>query len=107
MTLIDNIARKEGSKKIQGHKIENALTLYFHDHVDRDTMITKFGIPVSLQADFDKFKSKYDSFPNTSAGFVDQTKWIDDLHACIALIQQNEIDEKQFNFILGLTLDET
>jgi len=107
MTLLDNIARETGSNRVAGHRIEHAFTLYFHGHVTRTQMINFFSIPVGFESDFDQFLTKYEGFPATNQGMLDQTRWVQDLVGCLGALQLGDIPKSLFNSILGLTLDES
>lgn len=115
MTLLDRIARQTGSGgvSIQGHSIESTFSLYFHGHITRTQFINFYDIPVGMESDFDQFLTKYDSFSPTGAGPLNQTRWVQDLDACIIGLQLEEgetgagITRAQFNTFLGLTLDAT
>lgn len=115
MTLLDRIARQIGlgGEKIPGHSIESAFTLYFHGHITRTQLINLYDIPPSMESDLDQFLTKYDSFSPTGAGPLNQTRWVQDMYACIIGLQFEEretgtgITRGQFNTFLGLTLDAT
>jgi len=109
MTLLDRISRSQSltpSERVTGHRVENAFKLYCHGIVTRTAMINFFNIPANMETDFDKFKTKYDSFPATTAGNLNREKWLMDLEACIFAIQMGDITKANFNTFLGLTLDE-
>lgn len=57
-----------------------------------------------MEVDFDKFKTKYDSFPNDNTGKFDRLDWMQDFEACMVGIQNEIFTKTQFNTILGLTL---
>ena len=110
MTLLDRLGRNPlipSDERVAAHKAENALKLYFHDHITRTQMISFFNIPVGMQPDFDQFKTKYDAFASNLQGQVDSEKWVKDVEACIIGLQIGDISKSLFNTILGLTLDET
>jgi len=109
MTLLDRISRSQSlpaSERVTGHRMENAFKLYCHGIVTRTQIINFFSISASMETDFDKFKTKYDSFPATTAGNLNREKWLMDLEACIIAIQLGDITKATFNTFLGLTLDE-
>ena len=109
MTLLDRISRNPSlpaNEKVIGHRVENAFKLYCHGLVTRTQMINFFSIPANMETDFDKFKTKYDSFPNTTVGNLNREKWLMDLEACIIAIQNGDITKANFNSFLGLTLNE-
>lgn len=108
MTLLDRLARTgTDSEQVSGHRAENSFKLYCHGIITRAQMITFFNIPVGMEVDFDKFKTKYDSFPATTVGNLSREKWLMDLEACIIAIQNGDITKANFNTFLGLTLDAT
>ena len=108
MTLLDRISRNGvDPEQVSGHRVENALKLYCHGIITRAQMITFFNIPLAMETDFDKFKTKYDGFPNTTVGNLNKEKWLMDLEACITAIQNGDITKANFNTFLGLTLDAT
>lgn len=108
MALLDRIQRSTGvnGEDIPGHSIEGALTLWFHDVITRTQIINQFSIPVGQETDLDKFNTKYDGFPGTGSGPLDQTRWVQDLYACVIGLQQGDISKAQFNTFLGLDLAE-
>ena len=109
MTLLDRIMRSQSlpaNERVTGHRLENAFKLYCHGIVTRTQMINFFNIPANMETDFDQFKTKYDSFPATTAGNLNREKWLMDLEACIIAIQLGDITKATFNTFLGLTLDE-
>lgn len=108
MTLLDRIARVPSlpqSERVSGHRVENALKLYFHGRITRTQMINFFNIPTSMEADFDKFKTRYDSFaPNRAE---ERINYVLDIEASIIGLQLGDISKAQFNTFTGLTLDAT
>lgn len=109
MTLLDRIMRSQSlpsEERVLGHRVESAFKLYCHGIVTRTQMINFFSIPANMETDFDKFKTKYDSFPATTAGNLNREKWLMDLEACVFAIQNGDITKANFNTFLGLTLDE-
>ena len=103
MTLLDRIARNGvDPEQVSGHRVENAFKLYCHGKVTRTQMINFFNVPANMETDFDKFKTKYDSFGTN----LDKEKWLMDLEACVMAIQNGDITKTTFNTILGLTLNE-
>lgn len=109
MTLLDRLRRDTNlpdNERVQGHRVENAMKLYLHGHITRTQIINFFNIPTNMEADFDQFKTKYDTFPNNANGKADKIDWILDLEACIIGIQGQDISKTQFNNFLGLSLDE-
>jgi hypothetical protein len=103
--LLERIARNGGlanGERISGHSMEAALRLYFHGKITRNQIINLFGIPQGMEADFDQFKTKYDSFLLA----VERTDWLLDLEACIVSLQLGDLTKAQFNNFLGLTLTE-
>lgn len=110
MTLLDRVSRNatlSDTEKVAGHRVENAFKLYCHGIITRTAMINFFSIPVGMETDFDKFKTKYDSFPSTTVGNLSREKWLLDLEACVIAIQNGDITKANFNTFLGLTLDES
>ena len=107
MALLDRIARADSlpsNEKVTGHRIENALVLYFHGKVTRTQMIDIFGIPPAMEADFDQFKTKYDSFGSSAAQVDLKHQYVQDVIACVTLLQLGDITKTQFNTFTGLTL---
>lgn len=107
--LLDRIQRSlgAGGENIPGHSIENALTLWFHDVITRTQIINQFNIPAGQESDLDQFNTKYDGFSPTGAGPLNQTRWVQDVHACVIGLQQGDISKAQFNTFLGLDLAES
>lgn len=106
MTLLDRISRSTSlpaNERVIGHRVESAFKLYCHGKVTRTQMINFFNIPAGMETDFDKFKTKYDSFVTN----LDKEKWLMDLESCVFAIQNGDITKANFNSILGLTLDES
>ena len=107
MALLDRLARAENlpaNERVTGHRFENALKLYFHGKITRTQMLNFFSIPAAMEADFDKFKARYDSFPTTTAGRDDRHMYVQDVEACIIGLQLGDITKAQFNTFTGLTL---
>jgi hypothetical protein len=107
MALLDRIARAENlpsNEKVAGHRIENALVLYFHGKVTRNQMIAFFNIPAAMEADFDQFKTRYDSFGSSAAQINLQHQYVEDVIACVTLLQLGDITKAQFNTFTGLNL---
>ena len=106
MALLDRIQRSTGvaGENVKGHSFESAMTLYFHEIITRQNIINLFSIPVGFEADLDKFKTKYNSFPGTAAGGLARTEWVQDFLACVIGLQLGEISKTQFNTFLGLDL---
>jgi len=107
MTLLDRLRRDNtlpSNERVQGHLFEYAMTLYFHGHFTRQNIINFFNIPANFESDFDKFKTKYDSFTNNQK--IERIEWLQDLEACMVGIQNEVLTKTQFNTILGLTLTE-
>ena len=105
--LLDRIARDPtlpGTERVTGHRIENALKLYCHGKVTRAQMLNFFNIPAAMEADFDQFKTRFDSFPGTTAGRCDKIEFLQDVEACIIALQLGDITKAQFNTFTGLTL---
>ncbi len=107
MTLLDRLARLDTlpeNERVPGHLVQDALILYFHGHYQRQQIINFFNIPANMEADFDKFKTKYDSFPNDTDGKFDRKDWEDDLKAVMMGLQNDLVSKNKFNSILDLTL---
>ncbi len=109
MTLLNFLSRQDNNpaNRVSGHRYENALKLYFHGHITRTQMINFFNIPVGFEADFDQFKTRYDSFASNLAGRDDRQNYVQDVEACIIGIQNEDITKAQFNTFTGLSLDAT
>lgn len=108
MALLNRIGKvdSEPGVKIRGHHLESALILYFQGGLQKADLVNQFGITAEDLVDFDRFKTKYDSFPKTDAGSIDQLKWQHALISCFVLIQNKVITNAQFNTFLGLSLTE-
>lgn len=110
-TLLDRLARLSslpGEERVPGHAVENALKLYFHGKVTRAQMLAFFNIPPAMEADFDLFKARYDTFGVLTLLGVDaRHSYVEDLEACIVALQQGLITKAQFNTFTGLSLDAT
>jgi hypothetical protein len=107
MALLDRIARAENlpsNERVTGHRLENALKLYFHGKVTRTQMINFFNIPASMEADFDQFKTRYDSFGGSAAQLDLRHQYVQDIEACIIGLQLGDITKNQFNTFTGLSL---
>lgn len=106
-TLLDRIARDAtlaDGERIVGHAVESALTLYFHGRVTRAQMLAFFNIPPAMEADFDQFKARYDSFGGSAAQLDARQNYVQDVAACVVALQQRLITKAQFNAFTGLTL---
>ena len=109
-TLLDRLARNAtltNNERVTGHRYENALKLYCHGKLTRAQMLALFSIPVAMEADFDKFKARYDSFPTTASGRDDRQNYIQDVEACLIGLQLGDLTKAQFNTFTGLALDAT
>lgn len=105
--LLDRIARDPSlphSEKVAGHRIENALKLYFHGRLTRTQMINFFNIPPAMEADFDQFKTRYDSFGSSAAQVDLKHQYVQDVEACVVGLQQGDLTKAQFNTFTGLNL---
>jgi hypothetical protein len=105
--LLDRIARDPtlpSTERVTGHRIENALKLYFHGHLTRAQMLAFFDIPAAMEVDFDKFKTRFDSFGTNLAGEKARLQYTQDLEACIIGLQLGDLTKAQFNTFTGLTL---
>jgi len=68
-------------------------------------MLALFDIPVDLEADFDKFKTRYDSFSLvTLAGTAAALSYVMLVEACIISLQFGDLTRAQFNTFTGLDL---
>ena len=108
MTLLDRLARLStlpDNERVPGHVVEYALILYFHGHYDRQEIINFFNITAPMEADFDKFKTKWDGFPTNNTGKFERQQWEADLIATIFGLQQKLVEPIKFNSILQLTLE--
>jgi hypothetical protein len=107
MALLDRIARSESlpqTERVGGHRLENALKLYFHGKLTRNQMLNFFSIPASMEADFDQFKTRYDSFGGSAAQMDLRHQYVQDIEACIIGLQLGDLTKNQFNTFTGLSL---
>jgi len=106
MALLDRIQRSTGidGEDVPGHSFESALTLWFHGVITRPQIINKYSLPAGMEADLDKFMTKYDSFSPTGDGPLNQTRWVQDVVASVTALQIGEINKGNFNQLLGLDL---
>lgn len=105
--LLDRIARDPSlpaTERVTGHRVENALKLYFHGKITRTQMIAFFGIPAAMESDFDQFKTRYDSFGASAAQVDLKHQYVQDIEACVIALQLGDITKAQFNTFTGLNL---
>jgi hypothetical protein len=105
--LLDRIARDASlpnTERVTGHRIENALKLYFHGKLTRAQMLSFFNVPAAMEADFDQFKTRFDSFGTSAAQINLRHEYVQDVEACIIGLQLGDLTKAQFNTFTGLTL---
>lgn len=109
-SLLQRVRRDEGQNPIPGHDFVNVLVAYCHGHITQtecyQTLKMQGTGPDRLQqqADFELLKVKYDSFPTTNAGKIDQEKWLQDVISQEHLLSLGTVTRAQFNTNLGVAL---